>query len=270
MIVLRAPLVLVEPSGCPGDRRAERRAVRSLAREAVAGRAGVEPAHVRFGVVAAGRSRGRPVVMSPQGLQVSFAHIPGMVAVAVGVGGPVGVDVETRERVHRCRQGVMSLLTPATRRAASTSADPDLALAAEWVTREALVKCGLGALDDSLLVRATRAGNRGVVTRQGVGATSVWGVSLGCVWACAWREGSDSALGGDAVESDLVGADNQLHAGLHVELRHQGTDRRLDARFGEVARSGNLGVGTAQTDVGQHLRLAISEGRDLTGRVGCG
>ncbi|MFD6417066.1 4'-phosphopantetheinyl transferase family protein [Streptomyces sp. NPDC060194] len=80
---------------------------------------------------------GRPSLPRRPGTGVSMSHTAGLVAAAVGPG-PLGVDVEPAGR--RPGPAVRRVLPEAEVRAAELLPDPERALLAAWVRREARVK----------------------------------------------------------------------------------------------------------------------------------
>ena len=135
-----------------------------LARSCVAAFAGIAPGEVRFRQCCerCGGPHGRPVVVAPDGVHVSWSHTRGYVA-AVAASAPCGIDVE-------------AILDRAPPRRALTTAEeswirglpePRAGFAELWVRKEALIKAGLGTLGsiatlDVLADDAPARGYRGV------------------------------------------------------------------------------------------------------------
>lgn len=100
---------------------------------------------------------GRPSVQGHPQIWVSLSHTRGCVA-AIAASQPCGIDVEVR----RTRPPVSGALTAEEARWVERQSDPD-AFTRLWVRKEALVKAGVGALDD--MVTRTVLDEHGPATR---------------------------------------------------------------------------------------------------------
>lgn len=133
--------------------RAEYATAHVLLRHVLASRLGTE--QIRMGrrpCPCCGAAHGRPFVASPEtGLEVSLAHGAGVVAVALCLDGPVGVDVE---RVDAPLDGAEHRLHPVERRELDdVPADQRAgAFTRTWVRKEAYLKAiGTGLRRDTRL-----------------------------------------------------------------------------------------------------------------------
>lgn len=116
---------------------------RVLARSAVARWLGTEPVAIRFEATCAdcGKPHGRPRVIGHDDIALSLSHSGDRVGVAVTVGVPVGLDVETAS--GRATEDLIDYALNDTERAAVAGLAPEDAAAAfftYWARKEALMK----------------------------------------------------------------------------------------------------------------------------------
>lgn len=89
---------------------------------------------------------GRPYVVGAPEVHVSLSHTRGWVA-AMASGGPCGIDVE---QVREVSAGVPRRVLSAAEQAwVADQPDPTRAFAVLWARKEALVKAGVGSIDDA-------------------------------------------------------------------------------------------------------------------------
>lgn len=123
-------------------------AARVLAREAIAQIAGCAVDSVLIGQRCGGCGRqghGRPVVIRPQSVHVSWSHARGLVAV-IAARHRVGIDIE---RVQHIDHGVAEFaLGPGEGEVMVSGGTSDEDIIGRWTRKEALVKVGAIRLDD--------------------------------------------------------------------------------------------------------------------------
>lgn len=171
--------------------RQQRLAVRLLLRDCFRDM-GISERVASVSHIGRGPRRGAPV-LSEIDLQLSLGHCDGWAATCVGTA-PVGVDVETNSQITACSDAASQILTMG--EAALVRRHPD-DLGVLWTAREALVKCGLGSLDnpqlDSSALLAPAAAD-GSVVRAVVNGAHVLSGRKGPVWwsvaagvGCEWE-----------------------------------------------------------------------------------
>jgi 4'-phosphopantetheinyl transferase len=134
-----------------GSARHQFEVARTLARDLVADRLGVDPRQVSLAQrcpTCGSAAHGRPEPQPPQGLHVSWSHTSGAVLAAVSTR-PVGVDVEATSAFDSTADGVMAMVCSPRERAALPADETQRTrtLAQLWTIKEALIKVGALELD---------------------------------------------------------------------------------------------------------------------------
>jgi 4'-phosphopantetheinyl transferase len=121
-------------TGLPAWRAAESLAARALLRRVLANAAGVTATRI------AARESGRPYLPDRPDIHVSLAHDDGMVAAAVSIGGPVGVDIQRRTPVTEALLRRCCTPTALAALAVLTQTAREREFARIWTVQEACVK----------------------------------------------------------------------------------------------------------------------------------
>lgn len=85
-------------------------------------------------------SFGKPFLVEGAALQFNLSHTNGLVALAVSIHGPVGIDVETLAAASVSRDLMQSVLTSAERDAVERAVDWKRAFLDLWTAKEAVIK----------------------------------------------------------------------------------------------------------------------------------
>lgn len=154
------------------DDRRRYMAAHTWIRHVLADATGVAAQQLKFGI----GSYGKPFLTNPDSkLTFNMSHTETVVALAVGQGGAVGIDVEAYDQRVREPTVIDRVLTPTEQKAVAAAKDTDAEFLRLWVRKEALFKAtGVGITSD--LVKTDVAGPSPLA----VGDFIITDVDLGC------------------------------------------------------------------------------------------